>query len=269
MAQTTLIDGSAIDPAHPLVRKIGIADLRDALSKGLSDYRAHRTDIVFLGLIYPVLGLALARLASGADFLPLIFPLIAGFALLGPFAAIGLYELSRRREQGLTVKWTNAFDVMHSPSFGAILILGAVTVAIFLLWLETADALYAAIFGAAPPESLETFASDVLFTPTGWTLIAIGNAVGFIFAVIVLTLGVVSFPLLVDARHGGSSAEKASIAVQTSARAVVRNPVPMAAWGLIVAAALVVGSIPFLIGLAVVVPVLAHSTWHLYRKVVA
>jgi uncharacterized membrane protein len=102
----------------------------------------------------------------------------------------------------------------------------------------------------------------VLTTPEGYRLIVVGNAVGFIFAVVAFALSAVSFPLLLD-RHVGVAA-----AIVTSVRAVLKNPVTMAAWGLLVAVALAIGSLPFFIGLAVVMPVLGHATWHLYRKVV-
>jgi uncharacterized membrane protein len=260
MAYLHVITGTS--QTLPSVRTISFADLKDALAQGIDDFRAMPTHVVFLSLIYPIIGLMLARLAFGYDVLPLLFPLAAGFALIGPFAAIGLYELSRRREQGLDVAWRRAFDVVHSPSFGAILTLGLLLTAVFLVWVAVAQAIYVASFGYAPIASMPGFVHDVFTTKAGWHLIVVGNAVGFLFAVVVLTVSVISFPLLLDRDVGAAGA------VLTSVRAVLANPVPMAAWGLIVAAALAIGSIPFLFGLAVVMPVLGHATWHLYRKVV-
>jgi uncharacterized membrane protein len=246
----------------PTVRRIELADLRDALAKGLSDLGAYRSDVVFLCIIYPVAGLVLAWLVSGYDMLPLLFPLASGFALIGPVAAVGLYEISRRREQGVDITWADAFGVVRAPAFGAILVLGLVLLAIFLLWLAAAQAIYLVTLGPEAPASIGAFVRDVFTTRAGWALIVLGVGVGFLFAVLVLTISVVSFPLLLDRDVGLYTA------VATSVRAVAANPGPMAVWGLIVAGGLVIGSIPVLLGLIIVMPVLGHATWHLYRKVV-
>ena len=125
----------------PVVRDIRIADLIDCLFRGVDDFAAARTDVVFLALVYPVLGLMLARLAFGYDMLPLVFPLVSGFALIGPLAAVGLYEMSRRREAGTEASWADAFGVVRSPAFPAIILLGLLLMAIFLLWLVAAMAI--------------------------------------------------------------------------------------------------------------------------------
>jgi uncharacterized membrane protein len=248
--------------APPAVRRITTAELRDVLAKGFGDFAAYRTDVIFYCFIYPIVGLVLARLASGYNMLPMIFPLASGFALVGPAAAVGLYEMSRRREQGVNITWLDALDVFRSPALGAIIALGLLLLAIFLLWLVVAYMIYAVTLGPQPPVSIASFVRDVFTTSAGWTLIGVGVGIGFLFAVLVLTISVVSFPLLLDRDVGVYTA------VMTSIRTVLANPVPMAIWGLIVAGGLVIGSIPFLLGLAIVMPVLGHATWHLYRKVV-
>jgi uncharacterized membrane protein len=252
------------DAHSPLldVRPISVADVKDALARGIQDFGERRTDVIFLCVIYPVAGLVLARLMFGYDMLPLLFPLASGFALLGPFAAVGLYEMSRRRERGEEGSWTDAFDVVRSPSFPSILLLGLILMAIFVLWMFVAAAIYKLTLGPEPPASIGSFFHDVFATGAGWGMIVLGIGVGFLFAVFVLAISVVSFPLLIDRNVG---LEKA---VWTSVRAVGTNPVPMAYWGLIVAGGLVLGSIPALLGLIIVMPVLGHATWHLYRKVV-
>ena len=262
MGHVHVISGAGESAVHPTVRKIGLHDLKDALARGLDDFLAMPSHAVFLCLIYPVVGFALARLVLGYNVLPLLFPLAAGFALIGPFAAVGLYEMSRRREDGLDVSWRHAFDLFQSPSLGPILALGLMLVVVFLVWLTVAQAIYETTFGYTPAAAIPDFARQVLTTPAGWTLIVVGNGVGFLFAVAVLTLGAVSFTLLLDRDVG------AGVAVLTSMRAVMANPLTMAVWGLIVAALLLLGSLPLFFGLAVVMPVLGHATWHLYRRVV-
>jgi uncharacterized membrane protein len=248
--------------AIPAVRRIEVADLKDVLARGVSDLQAYRSDVIFLCIIYPLVGLVLAWVAFDYDMLPLLFPLASGFALIGPIAAVGLYEISRRREQGVEITWADAFGVVRAPAFGAILVLGLVLLAIFLLWLAAAYAIYLVTLGPEPPISIGSFVREVFTTGAGWALIIVGVGVGFLFALLVLTISVVSFPLLLDRPVGLYTA------VATSVRAVLANPVPMAIWGLIVATGLVLGSIPVLLGLILVMPVLGHATWHLYRKVV-
>jgi uncharacterized membrane protein len=246
----------------PAVRSIGLRDLRFALTKGLEDFRAMPTHVVFLSLIYPLAGLTLWRAMFGYDVVPLLYPLAAGFALIGPFAAIGLYELSRRRELGLDTSWKHTFDIVHSPSLWAIVGLGLFLLAIFGVWLAVANGIYVASFGYRQPAGLREFADMVLGTPEGHRMIVVGNVAGFLFAVLAFSLSVVSFPLLLDRNVG------VAVAIATSIGAILKNPAMMALWGLIIAAGLAIGSLPFFFGLAIVMPVLGHASWHLYRRVV-
>jgi len=262
LAQAHILVGAGAAPAAPVIRRIRPADLIDALRAGWSDFAAMPTHAVFLCAIYPVVGIGLAGLTLGFAIIPLLFPLAAGFALIGPLAAVGLYELSRRREAGLDSSAGHALDVLHSPSIGAIVALGVLLLILFTVWIAVARAVYIDNFGYAAPASLGAFIHDVLTTRAGWNLIVWGNGIGFLFAVATLAVGVVSFPLLLDRDVG------ASVALLTSIRVVVANPLTMALWGLIVAALLVIGSLPLFVGLAVVLPVLGHATWHLYRKAV-
>jgi uncharacterized membrane protein len=261
-ASHSLRSSADAEVGRPAVRKIELADLMDVLAGGLRDFGAYRTDVIFLCIIYPLAGLLLASMAFGYDMLPMLFPLASGFALIGPVAAVGLYEMSRRREQGVDITWADAFGVVSAPAFGAILVLGLILLAIFLLWLAAAYAIWLITLGPVPPVSIGAFVHEVLTTGAGWTMIVVGVGVGFLFALVVLAISVVSFPLLLDRDVGLYTA------VATSVRTVLTNPGPMAAWGLIVAGGLVLGSLPVLLGLIIVMPVLGHATWHLYRKVV-
>ena len=258
-----LVNPAENSTSLPVICKISLPDLRDALRLGWEDFKAVPTHAFNLCMIYPLVGLGLARMVLGYSVLPLFFPLAAGFALLGPFAALGLYELSRRRERGEEPTVWNYVEVVRSPSMGAMLGLGTLLLALFVTWVAIAQAIYVAAFGHGAAAQIPDFVRRVLTTPEGWWLIIVGCGVGFLFALVALCISVVSFPLMLD-RHAG-----AGDAMVTSLRAVALNPIPMATWGLIVAALLLAGSLPFFFGLAVVLPLLGHATWHLYRKIVA
>lgn len=246
--------------ATPAVRDLHLSDLTDSLRLGWEDFKAIPTHAIILALVYPVLGLVLARVVMGYSVLPLLFPMAAGFALLGPFAALGLYELSRRRERGEEPTASQALAVLQSPSFGAMLALGAILMVLFAVWIACAQSIYVATFGYEPAASVPDFLGRIFSSDQGMTLIVAGCGVGFLFALAALCISAVSFPYLLD-RH--ATAPEAMLA---SLRVVAHNPITMAAWGAIVAALLVLGTIPFFLGLTVVIPVLGHATWHLYRK---
>jgi uncharacterized membrane protein len=262
MAHLHVIAGAEARPAHPTIRSITVSDLLDALALGWADFSAMPSHALFLCLIYPVVAIFVAGLTLGYNILPLAYPIVAGFALIGPIMAIGLYEMSRRREAGLEADPSHAFDVFYSPSLPAIGALGLLMLAIFLTWIGIAQQIYQSLFGYLPPTSLPQFVSNVLTTQEGWNLIILGNVIGFVFAVVSFALSVISFPLLLDRDVGVAEA------IMTSLRAIAKNPITMTVWGLMVAGLLLLGSLPFFIGLAVVIPVLGHATWHLYRKVV-
>src|SRR6202158_3786561 len=184
-----------------VIRKISLSDLSAALRLGWEDFQAMPSHAIVLCLIYPVLGLVLFRMVLGYSVLPLLFPLAAGFTLIGPFAALGLYELSRRRERGEEAAAWDAIQVLRAPSFGAMLELGMLLLILFITWVAAADAIYIATFGHAPAASIPDFATRVLTSPEGWSLIIVGCGVGLLFAVVALCVSVVSFPLMLD-RHG-------------------------------------------------------------------
>jgi len=244
------------------VRRIGWQDLKIALAQGLDDYRAKRGELLYLGLIYPVVGVVAFMTAFQADLLPLAFPMAAGISLMGPPMASGFYELSRRRERGEDPSWIDTLRIFKTPPLAGIAALTGCVGLLFGLWLLCAWAIYAATLGDVPLTSTGDFLTRLFTTPAGWTLIVVGNLVGFVFAVAALTISVISFPMLVDLRAGPLTA------AETSLRAVAANPSTFAVWGLIVAALLVVGSVPLFIGLAVVLPILGYSTWRLYTRVV-
>ena len=243
------------------VRRIGDAEIRKALSQGWDDFLAKRGDLVIVGLIYPLVGITAVFFFLGGNLLHLFFPVAAGISLLGPVAAVGFYELARRREDGLEATWSHFLDVRKRPAWDAIMGVTGLLLVTFFAWIFVAGLLYSMLLGP-PPVSVTDLLTRVFGTPEGWMLIVIGNLVGLCFAALVLTLSVVAMPMLVDRDVD------ARTALDTSIRAVMANKGAMARWGLIVAALLVLGSIPAFVGLAVVLPVLGYATWHLYAQTV-
>ena len=260
MAVTETFSAPPATPDIP-VRTITTADLKEVLREGYRDFLDKRGDLIVVGLIYPIIGFVAAALALGGDLIPLVFPIAAGIGLLGPVAAIGFYELARRREAGLDSSWRHFLDVTKRPGWDSIMAVTGILLVIFFVWVATAWVLYAA-FIDTPPESVSYFVERLLITQGGWHLIVVGNLVGIGFAVLVLVLSVVSMPMLVDCDVG------ARTAIATSIRAVMANKREMLLWGIIVAALLVLGSLPAFVGLAFVLPWLGYSTWHLYTRLV-
>lgn len=252
------------DPAAPEipVRTLSSRDLNLSLREGWNDFLSMRGDLIFVGLLYPLIGIVTAAVALGSNFLQLFFPIAAGISLLGPIVAVGFYELARREEEGLHSNWSHFFDVVKRPSADGLGAVAALLISIFILWVAVAAGLYLALLGADAPDSIGAFLSRLFTTPEGWALIVVGNLIGAAFAVLVLAISFVSLPMLVDCNV------EARTAVDTSIRAFRANKGMMIRWGVTVAVLLVLGSIPLFIGLAVVLPWLGYATWHLYTHVV-
>jgi len=259
----TAAEAIASHDASPVeTRPITSADIREALRKGYDDFKTFRTDVMFLVAIYPIIGICLITISFNMALLPLLFPLAAGFTLLGPIAAVGLYEMSRRREAGEDVGWGAAFSVLHADIIGPVLALGVYLFGMFIVWLFSAIIVYSFTLGPETPTSINAFIIDVMTTTSGWAMILIGMAVGLGFSTVVLVTSLISFPMLIDRRVGVSQA------ISTSLQVARQSPVTVAKWGLIVAVAMALGSVPFFLGLVVILPVLGHATWHLYRAAI-
>lgn len=262
MDQPLVHEGEEPALAAAPVRPITPDDLRWALAAGWEDFRALRGDILFLPLIYAAIGFLAAALAFNRDLFPLIFPMAAGFALVGPVAAAGFYEIARRREQGLDTSWFHFFDPMAGRPRLPLLFLAVGLAGLFLLWVAAAQGIYASTLGRLGPHTPESFVADLFSTPEGWRMIVFGNLVGAGFALAALILSAFSFPMVVD--RGSDPVA----AILTSARVFATSPTTMLRWGATVAAILLLAALPLFIGLMVALPVLGYATWHLYTRAV-
>ena len=247
---------------RPQINRISIEDIRAALREGARDFSALRTDVIFLVILYPLIGAVLALWAFHSGQLHLLFPLIAGFPLVGPVAAIGLYEMSRRREQGEATNWGAALATLKGRVLGPVLTISVMLGVIFAFWLYAAHLIWQVTLGPEPYQNVFDFLRDTLTTRAGWEMILFGSGVGLVFAAVVLCISMISFPMLIDRPVG------VPMAISTSLAVAKRNPGTTIVWGLVVAVALLLGAIPLFVGLIVVMPILGHATWHLYRRAV-
>jgi uncharacterized membrane protein len=246
----------------PEIRRIATSDLRWALREGWKDFTEKRGDLIFLGLLYPVICFVAVALAYNEPLLPLLFPLVAGLSIAGPAVASGFYELARRREEGRDSSWWHFLDPLNGRSRLPLALLTLGVALLFVAWLGIAYAVYQATFGAGGPMQASDVVGRLFTTAAGWQLIVLGNLAGGVFAVITLVVAIVSFPMVVD------QPVSAMTAVRTSLKAVRENPREVFGWGVRVAGLLLLGLIPAAIGLAVVLPWLGYATWHLYTRLV-
>ena len=246
----------------PVVRPIAAADIAEALGQGLRDFQAMPLYGLVFGALYAAGGILIVLSLTAFGMVYLAYPLAAGFALIGPFVAIGLYEMSRRRETGEQVTLAAVWATVRSRH--EIGWMAFVTLFSFVIWMYQVRLLIALILGInASFSSLQQFITVVLTTSEGLLFLAIGNAVGAALSLILFSLTVVSFPLLLDRDVDFVTA------MVTSVRAVVTSPIPMIGWAAVIVVLLIVSSIPYFLGRLVTLPVLGHATWHLYRRIVA
>jgi len=247
--------------ADPVVRAVTFNDVAESLIAGLRDFQAAPYYGMALGAIYCAAGIAILLSVTTLGMSYLAYPLAAGFALLGPFVAVGFYEISRKREAGETATFSDILKAMTSR--GEIGWMAFVTLFIFIMWMYQARFLMALFFGLnASFTSITQFIAVVLTTNTGLLFLLAGNMIGAFLAAVLFSLTVVSFPLLLDREVDCVTA------MVTSVRAVVRSPVPLLGWAAMIVVLLVLAALPFFLGLIVVLPVLGHATWHLYRRII-
>jgi uncharacterized membrane protein len=237
-------------------RRMTIADMKDALWAGWDDLRQSRTDALLIAAIFPLAGMVFAAAFIVQAFLPFVFPLLAGFALLGPMATLWFAALSRQRERD-----DESISVIFAePRIYAIQRLAGIAILIFFSWNMSAAIIYLLTLGSSDEAAQAPFFVRVFTTHAGWELIIIGCAVGAVFAFVTLAISVISFPVVIDRQV------TAFQAVGISIQAMRHNPLFVLAWGAVVAAGLIFGAVTFLLGMVVVLPVLGHATWHVYKR---
>ncbi|WP_315758788.1 MULTISPECIES: DUF2189 domain-containing protein [unclassified Bradyrhizobium] len=248
--------------SDPVVRRITTADIAEALTQGLRDFQAQPMFGLAFGLIYVLGGISIVLCVTAFGMVYLAYPLAAGFALIGPFVAIGLYEVSRRRELGQPITYGAIWRTITSR--GEIAWMAFVTLFFFIIWMYQVRLLIALLLGLnASFSSIKEFMTVVLTTNEGLLFLAIGNLDGAALSLVLFSLTVVSFPLLLERDVDFVTA------MITSVRAVVTSPGPMIGWAAVITVLLIISALPYFLGLLVTVPVLGHATWHLYRRIVA
>lgn len=245
-------------PAETSIRKLGAKDIWEVLVLGFHDLRESRTDALAIAVIYPISGIFLASVIVIHAFLPFVFPICAGFALIGPMATLWFAAVSRQRER----KEPNALSVFTPSRLVSIQRLCVIAIMLFVVWNVTAGIIYGLTLGSSNEAANAPFFDRVLHTQAGWTLIAVGCATGAVFAVLSLAVFFISFPLVLDRQV------TASQAIGISVKAMLYNPIFVLGWGAVVVGGLLGGAIPALLGIVIVLPVLGHASWHLYRRIV-
>jgi uncharacterized membrane protein len=262
MTPTAVVQGyppqAEAAPAPVTIRPMRIKDIQDALRLGFDDVRHFRTDALSIAIIYPIAAAFLATVVVLQDFLPLVFPVCAGFALLGPMATLWFAALSRQRERGDE----SVLSVFTPPRLVAIQRLAVITIMLFVVWNVIAGIIYGLTLGSSNADAGASFFHRVFYTQPGWTLIFAGCATGAVMAVLALAVFFISYPLVLD------RPVTASHAIAISLQAMLRNPFHVLIWGAVVVVGLLLGAIPALLGIVIVLPTLGHASWHLYRRIV-
>ena len=262
MTETTAPDDLKVTKvAEPRVRVITVDDISHALTAGMKDFRAAPAYGLIFGAICTVIGLGIVHMALGTGYMFLAYPAIAGFALVAPSASVGLYEISRRLEKGEPVGWNAVVSAVLNRGGKELAYMSVVAVFGMLIWLDAAGFLYAIFFGLQPLDAGQIVV-EALTTTRGLAFLVMGNVIGGIMAATLFSISVVSYPLLLERDIDFVTA------MITSIRAVSASPGPMLGWGIFIGTMLCIASIPMFLGLIVVLPLLGHATWHLYRRAV-
>lgn len=246
----------------PDVNALSVADLRAALMAGLSDFARAPLYGLGIGAIFALIGAAIVLALTVWDIPWMIYPFAIGFPLIGPFAAVGLFEVSRRLEKGEPISWSIVFSAVWRQRGRELSWMAFVMLFFFWMWMYQVRLLIALFLGRLSFATLEKFFNIVLYTPEGWLFLAVGHLVGAALALVLFSITVVSIPLLMERNYDFVTA------MITSVKSVVASPVVMLGWGVFVTLAIIAASLPLFAGLLVVLPILGHATWHIYKRAV-
>ncbi|MFN3720921.1 MAG: DUF2189 domain-containing protein [Rhizobium rhizophilum] len=244
------------------INRLQMQDVREAFADGWRDFRTYPSFGLFFGAIYALGGIFIAVMLTSYHLPWMIIPVAIGFPLIGPFVAVGLYEISRRHQQGESINWKAVLTEVFRQRERQLSWMAFVVLFIFWIWIYQIRLLMALFLGFRIPATLDAFAKVVLTTPEGLLFLAIGTIVGAVLATILFSATVIAMPLLLD--HDVDFVT----AMLTSMRTVIENPVPMLTFGLVVSGLAIIALVPLFLGLLVVLPVAGHATWHLYRRAI-
>lgn len=250
-------------PPQPGVQTLMLGDITASLRAGLSDYWAHPVMSSFFGLFYAVFGILFVWCLIWLGKIWMIIPAMVGFPLVAPFAAAGLYEMSRRRQMGNAFGWGEILMVMADQRKREMGWMAFVTLFVFWVWMYQVRLWLAVILQDASFSDLDGFLQTVFFTLEGWTFLTVGTCAGAFLSTVLFSVTVVSMPMLLDREVDFVTA------MLTSVRVVAQNPAVMLSWAAIISVTMILSLIPWFLGLIFTLPVLGHTTWHLYQRAVA
>lgn len=256
--QTRLVSDGPM--GAPQIRTLSFDDIKASLADGWADFRAHTGFGLFFGAIYMVGGLLILAFLTRIGSPWMIIPLAIGFPLLGPFVAVGLYEISRRRHAGEPVTRKGVLAQVFHQRERQLGWMAFVVMFIFWVWIYQVRLLLALFLGFKSFSSWDAFVQVVISTPEGWGFLLVGTLVGTFLSTVLYSTTVIALPMLAEREVDFVTAMITSIAT------VVKNPVPMLAFGVIIGATTLLALLPAFAGLLVALPVLGHATWHLYRR---
>ena len=261
LAQSQPVEETPPKP-EPKVKSITFTAVTESIADGLRDFRAAPVFGLTFGILYALGGMATVLTASALDMTYLTYPIAAGFALVGPLVAIGLYEVSRLMECGETPTWGKVRTAILQQAGQEIGWMSFVVLFVLIVWMYQVRLLLAIFLGNESISTMRDFLSVVMTTPQGWAFLAVGHVIGAILSVVLFALTVVSFPILLDREVDFITA------MITSVRSVSKNPGPLLIWAVLIAMLLLAASMPFFLGIIFVLPLLGHASWHLYRRLV-